>query len=84
MLLECAVGMADGITAGQAPSLEKIARSRIATCIVGAARTLLLRGVHESIKRNLLESQLVPVDLFLHLHLGWDNTVSKGVHGSPG
>lgn len=73
---------ADGV-----PTLPVIASSRIAVCIVGATRTLLLSGVYKSIKKNLLDSQLVPVDVFLHLHLGWDSTnfaPGMGHHGAAG
>lgn len=57
-----------------AATLQDLGVQRVAVCMVGATRTLLQRTVHISIKRFLLDSQLVPVDLFMHLHLGWDHT----------
>lgn len=45
------------------------ADTRVAVCLVGAVRTLTKRFHYESVKANLLDTQLVPADLFLHLHL---------------
>ena len=39
-------------------TLEQLARERIAVCMVGAARTLILDAVHNSIKSNLLDAQV--------------------------
>jgi len=50
-----------------ASSLSTLASQRVAVCMVGAVRTLLLGAVHHSVKKNLLHAQLVPADLFLHL-----------------
>ncbi|KAL3900325.1 MAG: hypothetical protein SGPRY_012483, partial [Prymnesium sp.] len=69
------------------PSLSALAGSRLALCMVGAARTLLLPPVHASIRSHLLDSQLAPVDVFAHLHLGWDATdyaPGMGEHGPQG
>ncbi|EOD41204.1 hypothetical protein EMIHUDRAFT_199443 [Emiliania huxleyi CCMP1516] len=67
-----------------ASSLSTLASQRVAVCMVGAVRTLLLGAVHHSVKKNLLHAQLVPADLFLHLHLGWDYTAHAGNHGARG
>ena len=61
--------------------------SRVAVCMVGAVRTLVMPGVHSSIRRYLLDAQLLPTDLFLHLHLGWDHSnfaPGMGHHGAAG
>lgn len=63
------------------------ADTRVAVCLVGAVRTLTKRFHYESVKANLLDTQLVPADLFLHLHLGWDDTkyaAGMGHHGAAG
>ena len=70
-----------------APTLTSLANERIAVCMVGAARTLLLPAVYHSVKKNLLDAQLVPTDLFVHLHLSWDSTKYRhgmGHHGAGG
>ncbi|KAL1499754.1 hypothetical protein AB1Y20_012441 [Prymnesium parvum] len=69
------------------PRWADFAHSRVATCMVGATRTLLHPAVHQSVKQQLLDSQLAPVDLFLHLHLRWDGTnfaPGMGHHGASG
>ena len=50
-------------------TLATLARQRIAVCMVGAARTLVLPAVHSSIRANLLDAQMVPVDLFVDISL---------------
>lgn len=67
--------------------LSDLSRQRVAVCMVGAVRTLLSPLVYKSVKRHLLDAQLVPADLFLHLHLGWDHTAfapGMGMHGAKG
>lgn len=70
-----------------ASSLSALASQRVAVCMVGAVRTLILGAVHHSVRKNLLHAQLIPADLFLHLHLGWDHTAfanGMGLHGARG
>ena len=69
------------------PTLASLADQRVAVCLVGATRTLTQPGVYRSIKKNLLDAQLVPADLFVHLHLAWDSTkfaAGMGHHGTAG
>lgn len=42
---------------------------RLAVCMVGGLRTLIQPTVFQSIKANLLDSQVEPVDLFINTHL---------------
>ena len=71
----------------QPPTLASLADRRVAVCMVGATRSLVEPGVYLSIRKNLLDAQLVPTDLFLHLHLSWDHSAlapGMGHHGAEG
>ena len=58
---------------------------RLAVCMVGGLRTLIQPTVFQSIKANLLDSQVEPVDLFINTHLkvgSGDMSLSRA-GGSP-
>ena len=50
-------------------TLADFAQQRIAVAMVGAVRTLVSESVHVSIRKNLLDAQLVPTDLYLDMSL---------------
>ena len=69
------------------PSLSSLAKQRVAVCMVGATRTMVLPSVYRSVKQNLIDAQMVSTDLFLHIHLTWDHTkfaAGMGHHGAAG